>query len=388
MPKIPVDQLLKPLPGDQPCGPDLESEAELGLLWRDIETSAKGEAEQQFGNKVIEGKPADWQKVAQLSLELLEKSRHLGAAVYLAAAALRTDGFAGFAQGMHLIKGLVDSFWDDLHPLPDPDEPDDFFERIGLFDLMTPGYREGFIPDVLSFVEGLRTTPLGRSRQVGTVDYDGVLKNRSGAPDAPPSEFISAVFADADPDELQKTRTDISDALRLVSDLQETLNQHLTQDAPNFANLRKELEGIGSALNDYTQSDEPEAAPAGSEPSADAAPATSGSGAAASVPGAVNSRSDVIRTLNTVIAYYTANEPSSPVPFLLERAKQLVNNDFFGVIRNFRPDLEKDFLTLLGASQVEQGKAPLPPQSSQPSPPPPPSQPSEEKEDPWKNVRI
>jgi len=386
MPDIPIEKFLKPLSGDRPCGPDLDSDTALGMLWRSIETSAKGEAEQQFGDKVIEGKPADWQKVGQLSMELLESCRHLGAAVYLTASALRTNGFAGFTRGIQLIKGLVDSHWENLHPLPDPDEPDDYFERVGLFDLMTPGYREGFVPDPLSFVEGLRTTSLARSPQSGSIDYSAILAHRAGMPEAPPAELIKAAFADTDPDALGRLRSNVEEATRIISDLQETLNEKLKEDSPNFANLRKELEGIGSAIKEYAHPESPGAQVSGGGESAPSADVTQGT-APVSAPGSVPSRADVIRTLNTVIAYYTANEPSSPIPFLLERAKQLVNNDFFGVIRNFRPDLEKDFLALLGAGPVGQGKAAAPPQG-QPVQPPSTAQPKEEKEDPWKNVRI
>jgi type VI secretion system protein ImpA len=156
---------------------------------------------------------------------------------------------------------------------------------------------------------------------------------------------------------VEKVRSDVEEAITLIGKLQELANERLKDDAPNFANVRKELEGITAALKEYTLHEAPAETPQAAEQQGTSAGVPA---AAVSAPGTVASRADVVRTLNSVIAYYTANEPSSPIPFLLERAKQLVNNDFFGVIRNFRPDLEKDFLSLLGANQVDGGKPPPP----------------------------
>ncbi len=65
--------------------------------------------------------------------------------------------------------------------------------------------------------------------------------------------------------------------------------------------------------------------------------APANSGASQSV-GAIRSRQDAIRALDAVSAYFRQNEPSSPVPLFLERAKRLVAKDFLAILADVAPE--------------------------------------------------
>jgi len=60
--------------------------------------------------------------------------------------------------------------------------------------------------------------------------------------------------------------------------------------------------------------------------------------------GEIRSREDVVRVLDRLSEYFRKNEPSSPVPLLLQRAKRLVSKDFMEILRDLTPD---------GVSQAE-----------------------------------
>jgi type VI secretion system protein ImpA len=60
----------------------------------------------------------------------------------------------------------------------------------------------------------------------------------------------------------------------------------------------------------------------------------SGSDAA---PGAIRSRDDVVRSLDRISQYYSAHEPSSPIPLLMERAKRLVHANFVDLVKDLAP---------------------------------------------------
>ena len=47
---------------------------------------------------------------------------------------------------------------------------------------------------------------------------------------------------------------------------------------------------------------------------------------------------DVVRMLDRICDYYARNEPSSPVPLLLQRARRLVTKDFVGMVQDLVPD--------------------------------------------------
>ncbi len=73
--------------------------------------------------------------------------------------------------------------------------------------------------------------------------------------------------------------------------------------------------------------------------------ATSLDGDAAAVPqtqsatvGAIHSRQDAIRALEAVANYFRRNEPGSPVPLLVERAKRMISMDFLELLADLAPE--------------------------------------------------
>lgn len=54
--------------------------------------------------------------------------------------------------------------------------------------------------------------------------------------------------------------------------------------------------------------------------------------------GTIQSRADVIKALDLICAYYRDYEPSSPVPFILQRAHRLVDKDFMAIVSDLTPD--------------------------------------------------
>ncbi len=55
------------------------------------------------------------------------------------------------------------------------------------------------------------------------------------------------------------------------------------------------------------------------------------------VVGEIASREDVIRMLDKICEYFNRYEPSSPVPFLLKRAKTLATKDFMEILLDLAP---------------------------------------------------
>jgi type VI secretion system protein ImpA len=64
---------------------------------------------------------------------------------------------------------------------------------------------------------------------------------------------------------------------------------------------------------------------------------------------AINNRNDVIRALDLICDYYRLQEPSSPIPLLLRRAKLLVKKDFLEILQELAPDGLAQAQTLRGS---------------------------------------
>jgi type VI secretion system protein ImpA len=107
--------LLLPVSPEQPCGPDLSYP---GL--EELETILKGKPEVEIGSIVKPAEPPDWGELRDRSTDFLAKSKHLRASVMLTCSLLKTDGLAGFRDGLQLVQGLLEQFWPNLYPLLDP----------------------------------------------------------------------------------------------------------------------------------------------------------------------------------------------------------------------------------------------------------------------------
>jgi type VI secretion system protein ImpA len=75
------------------------------------------------------------------------------------------------------------------------------------------------------------------------------------------------------------------------------------------------------------------------------APLNNATGAAV---GDIRSREDVLRALDAICSYYSRNEPSSPVPLLLERCKRLVTMSFVDIVKDMLPEALTAIQTIAG----------------------------------------
>lgn len=111
-----LEELLSPIEGDAPAGPEARSSNEFSAIERaflDADQPAlmtpAGVEEDQGGE--------EFEKVVELATEFLQgQSKDLKVAVFLTVSLLRVEGFSGMATGLQLIKGLMEGYWDGLHP--------------------------------------------------------------------------------------------------------------------------------------------------------------------------------------------------------------------------------------------------------------------------------
>jgi type VI secretion system protein ImpA len=70
----------------------------------------------------------------------------------------------------------------------------------------------------------------------------------------------------------------------------------------------------------------------------------------------IEDRQDVIRMLDQICAYYQQNEPGSPVPLLLKRARQLVEKNFLEIVQDLAPKSAAEVKTLISGAAEEKPK--------------------------------
>ncbi|WP_312204717.1 type VI secretion system protein TssA, partial [Mixta calida] len=86
-----IDALLAPISSEQPCGENLEYDADYMAMMQ----ACEGKPEQQFGDTIIPAEPADWNKVEKLATGLLNRTKDLRVMLALTHAWTQMKGLPG-----------------------------------------------------------------------------------------------------------------------------------------------------------------------------------------------------------------------------------------------------------------------------------------------------
>ena len=324
--------LLQPKSDDSPSGGNLEYDP----VFTEMELAAQPGEERQIGDQVTEAEDPDYGEVAEKAMAVLEQSHDLRAAVYLADAILHTEGMAGFADVTGYIRGCLENFWDSCHPELDEDDDNDPTMRVNAVQGLCgqPGGLAGPSPVYRS----VRRAGLTDSRSFGRLSMrdieiaEGQVTAPEGMGNIPDTAAVSAAFQDTDDEILETALEAANRAAENIRAISAVFDEQIPGQGPELDPLVKLLGQIARRLGDHVGDGEV----AGDDEVAQEEPATGGDGAARAV-GEINSPADVSNALDRIVAYYQRNEPSSPIPILLERAKRLVNADFLTIVQDMAP---------------------------------------------------
>ncbi len=324
---ISAEELLKPISPEKPCGDDLSYDPEFLRM----EALLKGKPETQFSP----AEDPNWKELKDHCLGLWKRSKDLRVATTLAVASLKSDGFPGFSQSLALLNGLVETSWPEVYPRLDPADGNDPTQRVNIIaSLAAPVATLG---DPLQVIQRLRETPLSNSARMGRFSAADILRSQSGTPGPdnkpPPSaQQISSAFKDTNAEDLKALAQQLSDTIMLAGKLDDNLTKAVgSEKAADLEPLQKELKAVQKLLGPYL--------PEGAVPVAEEAGKAGGETPGAKpATGEIQSRSDVVLMLDRICRYYERQEPSSPVPYLLKRAKRLVEKNFLDIISDLSPD--------------------------------------------------
>ena len=111
---VDLERLLTPISADQPAGESLRYE---GTYDRVQEARREDDPNLPQGVWQADLKRGDWDLVESICREALEtRTKDLQLAVWLMEAWLHLHGFAGAREGVRLIAGFCESFWEGLYP--------------------------------------------------------------------------------------------------------------------------------------------------------------------------------------------------------------------------------------------------------------------------------
>ncbi len=329
-----VDGWLQPLAGgDGPCGPDLEYDNDFLSLTK----AAEGKPETQFDA----GVPPDWRSVRSQAEAIFERTRDLRAAILWLRACISLEGFGAMPDGLRLLHGLLRTFPDTLHPLPDPDDGDPYARMNAVTELREPS---GLLGD-------LRRSVLFSARGVGDIRVRMVesLAGQFPPHDDDPAlsrDQISQMLAAALPQ--QPGLRDLpSLALTQLDALIGTLGEQAgSEGPPDMKPLRSVLKALAD-LMPATPDSGGEAVGTAADGRPDGRSSATGA-VAQGLSGGVNSRDEALRAIDMVCQFLERTEPTSPAPLLLRRARRMINRNFLQLMKELAPESLAEVARVMG----------------------------------------
>jgi type VI secretion system protein ImpA len=108
-----IEELLKPIPGANPSGVDLFDDP----IFEKIKDARRTDTGGALELEEAKAKIADYGLVAKLATDALTtKSKDLRIASWLTEALLSREGYGGLRDGLDVMRGLIERFWDTVYP--------------------------------------------------------------------------------------------------------------------------------------------------------------------------------------------------------------------------------------------------------------------------------
>ena len=325
-------KLLAPIPGDKAVGPDLRATSGPSSPYYQVKDarSAARAAERQAESGATDGPVPDWKAVVVAGTKALATgAKDLEIAAYLIEGQARVQGYAGLRDGFKLTRQLVETFWDDLYPVPDEEG---VLTKVAPIAGLNGDDSEG------TLLAPIRMVPLTASDTHGRLTYANYLQALATSKILDPKVKEKKIDAGAMTfDKFKAAMTETPNAW--VKTLHDDLTQCLAEfdlmgkafdakcgaDAPPTSAVVALLTVVLDAVKDVARDKlaiTQQVAAADETPTADGKSAAKEDGDA--TPGeklpVIRNREDALNAVLKLADYFRRIEPHSMVPATLEQA--------------------------------------------------------------------
>lgn len=319
-----LDELLAPLPGEDPCGPSLRYDPAVNEIRRAREAE---DASLPLGDWERPLKRADWGAVQTLGVALIERrSKDLRVACWVLEAATVQQQLAGLEAGIALLCGLIERHWAGLHPRLDDGDSD---ARVAPL-----AWLNETLPLVLRLEIKLMPLPDRKPPRLTLDEWE--RQGRGGAdPHAQDPEralparheLLQLAGQPATLVYLQQLRDQLDRVDAAWSRLSALLDDRLGRDGPSLSQVADLLRLMANVADQLLAGRGRPAPPRPSSPTEDvmpdqsAVPAVPADAPPPSVANLVlDSRESAYLLLERIADFLQRTEPHNPTPYLIRRA--------------------------------------------------------------------
>ena len=328
------EDILDPIPGDNPSGVDLRRDA----VYDKIKEARRQDDELAQGAWVTERKTADFPAVVRLAQDSIAKtSKDLQIAAWLTEALIYTERFGGLRQGLDLCRRLVAEFWETLYPEIDEGDLD-----MRAKPMLWIGYALDIPLRSVPLVEQANYSWISyqESRLVGYEEMAKTDKEKAlraklvDKENKLTPETFDKAFAATPKAFYTQAEKDLDSCLFSLAALEKVCDEKFEADAPTFGKFKTSMEEVRRTVHTLLEKKrekepdppiveilppEEEGAAASEDSGMDAviAPARPQSGYATSAEPA--DRREAIAGIIAAASFLRKREPFSPAPYLLLR---------------------------------------------------------------------
>lgn len=341
-PVLDIEGLLAPIDDASPCGNDPRLDASPTSPYQALKDARyaasdaernieRGFAEERDAQNAEEAARRSWELIAGEGPQLLAKTaKDLEVASWLAEALLRRHQLGGLRDGLDLLGGLVERYWDGVYPLPDEDGLETrLIPIVGL----TGGEAEGRL------IAALRRV---RMTEGGDAPFLFWQYERAMTGNAAGSATLEAIAAALDRSSEAFVRSLAEDArgcIAAADRLEANLKAHCAGETPSFSRLHGALSQIFDAVKRRAP------LPIEAEAEVEAEPAEAAEGAAPAANAAARPRDNgeldregAFRQLEELARFFRRTEPHSPTAYAIENLVRRGRMSFLDLVQELIDD--------------------------------------------------
>ena len=326
------EDILAPIPGDNPSGIDLRYDNKL-LVHDKIKEARRQDDDLAQGDWQSERKTANFPFVVKLAQDTLATvSKDLQVAAWLTEALLQTERFGGLRQGIGLCHNLMTTFWETVYPVIEDGDRElrarplswvgsmlDFPLRSA--PIVNAGYSWFVYKDsrTVGYEDQIKTDKDRKARSV-------MIENGKIEPEA-----FDKAFNETPKAFYLQAEKDLDSCIEALAALDTYCDEVFEDDAPAFGKLKTGLTEVRHTIHLLLEKKrEKEPDPVEPEPVEEVASEGGQAGEGATATGAATGasgaffaepadRRQAVQGIAAAAAYLRKKEPLSPAPYLLLR---------------------------------------------------------------------
>lgn len=346
---IDIDSLLIPIGDISPTGDDVRNDFSPTSLYQTIKTERNearaAERQAVHADEAFEA-TAHWNRITEIAPTILStQSKDLEIACWFAEAMVRRYGFSGLRDAFKLILGLLDTYWDNLHPMPDEYGLE---TRTSCIAGLNGEGSEGVLIAPLRRVDitqGHHPAPFGLWQYRQALDTKNIKDS-----DTRDNKIASLGFSLNDIEKAVEESSEIF-YVNIHDDLNEAIDYYTRignkldelcgiHDAPPTRTIVEVLkENLGAVLH-LAQHKLPSDAPIEEDAEEEISAETTESGEVQvkKAKGPIENREDAFKQLLEIASYFRKYEPHSPISYMLQKAVKWGNMPLNELIAELIPD--------------------------------------------------